>query len=527
MSTKTAIPKEAFRNRHYCPSCSYHGRRGIASSIILSSSPSSLLTPSKIKSSEDVGEDEKVSDTIEDVENRSSPVKSLLLFDSIHDRDDGTVLEDEVLKQQLLLEDDWNNRKIGEESSDFATIEKVESASKSSFLDGILSSYLGPRIILALAALVYGTNFPLGSLMDDALPASAATSARMVVAALVLSPYLFKIPRHLAGPILLCGCFTCLGYITQSLALIDTPPAVVSFLGATVVLICPFLEWFVDGKPMGIRDAPQTWLASFLCIAGVGVLELLDPIAMGQPDGSTIAAAVATSSVGAPALSDLTATPLFDSFLGIDSAGLLGLVLGIVQAAGFGTQVFLTGKMRSGISKDGGGAEEGQGQKIEEENMALPITAGLLATTAFLSMIWSFVDGWIATPGGDAYTLPHILSSLTMLDPSCPNPDQMVALAVLWTGIVSTSLIFVVEVTALGRVPVAEAAVILATEPLWAAFLSSLMTQSGIDLNVVVGGMLILGACLANTLQISHFQRIFGDIPEEKGNKREFDSQMR
>ena len=42
----------------------------------------------------------------------------------------------------------------------------------SSFIEGILSSYIGPRVILALVAILYGTNFPLGALMAQNLPPS-------------------------------------------------------------------------------------------------------------------------------------------------------------------------------------------------------------------------------------------------------------------------------------------------------------------------------------------------------------------
>jgi hypothetical protein len=114
--------------------------------------------------------------------------------------------------------------------------------SGNSLVDTVLNSYLGPRLLLAGASILYGTNFPLGRVMNDALPPSAATSARMVLAALALSPFLPKLSPKLAGSALLCGCFTALGYTTQSLALVDVSPATVAFLGAATVVVCPTLE---------------------------------------------------------------------------------------------------------------------------------------------------------------------------------------------------------------------------------------------------------------------------------------------
>lgn len=139
---------------------------------------------------------------------------------------------------------------------DNAVPEKLDS----NLLESVLSSYIGPRVILALVAILYGTNFPLGALMADNLPASAATSSRMVLASLVLSPFLLQLKPTLQKQVLVGGAFVSLGYVSQSIALVDTSPALVSFLGSATVLVCPLLQWALDKKPMGIKDAPQTWL---------------------------------------------------------------------------------------------------------------------------------------------------------------------------------------------------------------------------------------------------------------------------
>ncbi len=131
---------------------------------------------------------------------------------------------------------------------------------QSTLIESILSTYIGPRVILGLVAVLYGTNFPLGAIMNDNLPASAATSSRMVLASLVLSPFLLQLKPSLRTQVLIGGAFVSMGYISQSVALIDTSPALVSFLGSTTVLVCPILQWLVDKKPMGIKDVPQTWM---------------------------------------------------------------------------------------------------------------------------------------------------------------------------------------------------------------------------------------------------------------------------
>ena len=336
-------------------------------------------------------------------------------------------------------------------------------AGKPSIIDRLLSSYLGPRLLLGFASILYGTNFPLGAMMNDALPPSAATSARMLLASLALSPFLFKLESKLAPTALLCGCFTALGYITQSLALVDISPAKVSFIGAAVVLVCPALEILVNKKDMSLRSQPQVWLAATLCIVGVGVLELYDP-------------------TGATALSDVF------SQIGI------GDFLAFLQAVGFGTSFFVTERMMA-----------------EVPGQALPITAVQVSVSALLCMIWCLADGWIGTSGSESFGLPMMLFDSSL---------QMAAAAVLWTGLITTALNRFVETTALGKMKSAEASVILATEPLWAALFAALWLSTDFGANDYIGGALIVAACLATALQKDDFN-VFFDLIGGAGDEEE------
>ena len=316
-------------------------------------------------------------------------------------------------------------------------------------IDSFLASYAGSRLLLAVVAIVYATNFPLGAVMADALPASAVTSSRFVVASTALLPFLPQIAPELRRPAVASGLFVSLGYIAQSLALVDTAPATVSFLGvATPIVICPLLECFVDGKKMSPRDAPQTWLAAMLCIAGVAMLELMGG------GGSDVVSSAAPSSWG------------------IDSGGMLSLLAGL----GFGTGCYMSENM----------------MRDQPKEQALPITSVLVATTAAVSALWSLADGWMMEPNGWSYTLPGLFA-----DPSL----SMVAAAILWTGLISTSLNFFLEVKALGTIPSAEASVILAAEPLAAAALGSIMLHEHLAVCDYIGGALIITACLVNTLK--------------------------
>mmetsp|Transcript_43398 Transcript_43398/g.141339 ORF Transcript_43398/g.141339 Transcript_43398/m.141339 type:complete len:451 (+) Transcript_43398:42-1394(+) len=315
---------------------------------------------------------------------------------------------------------------------------------------GLSLPYLWPRGLLLFSSVLYGTNFPLGRIMNEALPPSAATSARLLLAAAALSPFLPRLAPELRLQAMRCGCFTALGYVTQSAALVDTPAATVAFLGALTVVVCPALAAAVDGRRLGLREAPQVWLSAGLALAGVGVLELAD---------------------------------------GLGAAG-WGDLWSVLQAVGFGTSFFLTERLMA-----------------REPGMALPITAAQCAVSAAFAGLWAVADGSGLIGGGGlgfgggegawlfdetkraSYALPGLLAS---------EQFRPVALAVAWTGLVTTAGNRIGETVALGRVASAEASVLLATEPLWAALFASLLLGESVSGWDAAGGALLVSACLAN-----------------------------
>lgn len=308
-----------------------------------------------------------------------------------------------------------------------------------------------PSALLLGCSVLYGTNFPLGRLMNDALPASATSSARFAMAALALSPFLPQLNPKLRAQAMLCGSFTALGYASQSIALVDTPAATVAFLGALTVIICPALSAVVDRKQLGFDDAPQTWLAAVLALAGVALLELA----------------------------------------GSDGVGAIGWGDGwsVLQAVGFGTSFFLTEKM---MTKD--------------PSQALPITAAQCAVAALVSAIWALADGLALPPLMDGPTAGWLLDESSrasatlpglLLDPSM----RVVAAAAAWTGLITTAANRLGETTALGKVSSAEASVLLATEPIWAALFAALLLGESLGWNDGAGGALLVGACLVNSAE--------------------------
>ena len=70
-------------------------------------------------------------------------------------------------------------------------------------------------------------------------------------------------------------------------------------------------------------------------------------------------------------------------------------------------------------------------------------------------------------------------------------------LALAWLGVLSSAAVLVVESVAVGKLSSSETAVVFSTEPLWAAAIGSLFVGEHIGPNTIVGGALVLAACIS------------------------------
>lgn len=306
-------------------------------------------------------------------------------------------------------------------------------------LDRLLSTHWGARVVLLVIPAIYGTNFALGSSLNEALANPALTTAlRMTLASVAILPWLVRLDvKNLLVPAVFTGLCSSIGYVGQSIALNDVDPARVSFLGAAVVVWCPILEALFDNRPF----TAQTWAAAGLCMSGVAILE----------------GVVGSSGVS----SALTFAP--------------GDGWAMLQAVGFGTQCFLCSKF------------------ITEENkeQVVPFTAVLVTVTAVTAWVWYTVTL-------DATAAPISLDSL----------PSSVWLSLAWTGLISTSANFALEVAALGRVPSSEASVFLSTEPIWAAIFAAVLLGNTMAPNDYVGGSLMILACLMNSVSFDEVKKM-------------------
>ena len=320
------------------------------------------------------------------------------------------------------------------------------------------------KALLLAVAVGYGTNFPIGRFMNDALPAAATTSGRFTLAALALSPFLPRLDKKLIVPALLTGVCDAVGYCAQSLALVDTPAAKVSFLGALTVVWVPCLSLLLkDGKRLDLASAPQVWLAALLTMCGIAFLEL---------GGSSLAEVLAV----AP-----------------------GDAWSVVQAIGFGTSFYLIGALL--VDSD--------------DDQVLPVTAVNIATVAAFAAIWAVADGCALGPLAASPSAGWLLDEATRSAYTLPGVIAgPVGAAFLWTGLVSTALVRVAETAGLARVNQADAAVIVATEPLWASVFGLVLLREGLGTTDTIGGALVIAACIVSSAEPSAVRGVLPMLPQ-------------
>jgi len=291
-------------------------------------------------------------------------------------------------------------------------------------------------MLMFCVAILWGTNFPaVKATIEAGLPASVAAASRFSIASLALLPLLRKareLPRELIVGGLECGCWIALGYVAQALALGDLQAGAVAFLASLQVVFVPLVLTALGGE-----FTPRLALASFMCVAGVALLEL----------GGLSGQAVAGNADGA---GDMAAS-----------------LIALLQPVGFGTSYIRI---------------EALMKKYPERG--LQISALQLISNAMVAIAWCGFD---------------VVSSAGQLN-LAPLSEPAVLGGLLYTGLVSTALTVLLQTRALGMLSATDSSVIIATEPLWAAGLAGMLLGEVLDGGAQLGGMLIVAGCLSNAL---------------------------
>lgn len=307
---------------------------------------------------------------------------------------------------------------------------------------GLSVAYLWPRVLLLGVAAIWGTNFGTVKLIQTALPASAAAGVRFGLAAAALSPALLGARRRLSAGLwregVVVGLWVFAGYATQSIALEGCHANTSAFLCSLAVAAVPLLTWLFPSLRPSNSSEPPSSLSTWLS-AGLAI------------------AGVACLELGAGA--PITASDGFALF----------------QAVAFGMGFILNERALA-----------------KYPDAALPISAIQLLVVAALSAAWALTDSATWSAAGGLHVLAPDLSPVFA--------DATIGGALAYAGLITTAATVVAENVALVRVTAAEMAVLLATEPLWAALFSAALLGESMAPTAAGGGALILAACLVSTL---------------------------
>lgn len=315
------------------------------------------------------------------------------------------------------------------------------------------------RLLLVLAAALYGTNFTCVKLLNEAVPVEMGTALRFALAALATLPWLLapsergessdrrvvgRAPNQnrirgvwdsilsssgIAAAIMgfEVGIWNSIGYVGQAVGLETMDASKSAFICSMAVVIVPILDHLAGKKIL-----PREIAGAAMAVVGVGFLEL---------------------GGGGDAMNSFTS----------------GDVASLIQPLAFGIGFW---RMEAGMRLF---------PQEAERMTAAQIFAVFVASTSF---------GLFAL-GADAPPLSQITTWLM---------DPMIFGALFWTGCVTTALTVYMETLALKTLSAAETTMIFSTEPLWGAAFASVVVGERLGLGAGLGAALILGGCVFSNI---------------------------
>jgi len=292
------------------------------------------------------------------------------------------------------------------------------------------------RVLVLIAAALYGTNFAAVKILDTHVPIAAGASLRFGLAALACAPFLFSGGSEErrgggeAGPApilagLEIGAWNSAGYLAQAVGLETTDASKSAFICSLAVVVVPLLDFAFGGKKLG----PKALVGCALAVLGVATLET-------QGGGATTAAF-------AP-----------------------GDLATFFQPLAFGVGFW---RMEKAMHKHPGAT--------------LKLTASQLLAVAGVSAAYMCMG----LGGVDPPSLSDLQTYLT-------DPSILAALA--WTGVVTTAFTVWLETLALGRLSAAETTLLFSTEPVWGSAFAAVVMGEAFGPRGYLGGAMILFACL-------------------------------
>ncbi len=338
------------------------------------------------------------------------------------------------------------------------SITKVGEQEKENISDGSLLW----KGVVALLCAVWASNFACAKIVlaQPGVDASLYALARFSLAALSLLPGTINAARkglmswETARGAFVCGSWVAFAYLGQTVGLMTTTPSracVICSLNCIFVAIVAELSRVNSTKDRGYMTNfdLKKLIPALIAVAGVAIIEL-------------------KGAAGNPTIGDL-----------ICFSQPIGFGLGYLQ-------------LEELMKKEPNAALPVSGIKLAVVAMAALVLFELSPHATAHFTVSNVIDASVANAVVEGAT-----SSMWKLPDFTPIVSSPVALgAICYTGIITTSLALWVESIAFQRVQATDASIILTTEPLFAAAISSVLVGEQFGASDAIGAFFIVGACI-------------------------------
>ena len=315
-------------------------------------------------------------------------------------------------------------------------------------------------VVVVLCAL-WGSNFASAKLVleQPGVDASLFGVARFSLAALSLLPGTLlsvrkgSIDWETAKGAMVCGSWVAFGYLGQLIGLTDTTPSRSCVICSLNCIFVAMVAEIMRVNSAGDRGYATSFhlkklVPALIAVVGVAIIEW-------------------KGAAGSPTMGD---------------------VISFSQPIGFGMGYLQLEELMK-----------------KRPSAALPVSAIKLAVVASAALVYfelsphasSAVLTLANNVAGDAESIVEATKGSFVLPDFSPVLASPIAMgAILYTGIVTTSIALWVESIAFQRVPATDASIILTTEPLFAAAVSAFLVGETFGYSDAVGAIFIVGACI-------------------------------
>ena len=303
------------------------------------------------------------------------------------------------------------------------------------------------RVLVLVAAALYGTNFACVKAIDETIPIGVAAAMRFGLAAVVTAPFLFgggdteenqvTTTSSSSLPLLLgleIGVWNAVGYLSQAAGLEGVSASKSAFICSMAVIVVPLLDFLFSGKTLSSR----AMVGCALAILGVGILEW-------EGGGSGMGHSLSLSA---------------------------SEVATYLQPFAFGVGFWRMERAMHMFPKE-----------------SLKLTAAQLLSVFLASTMYMIFGSSQAPP-----SLSDVYSWLT---------DPAILASLAWTGVVTTAFTVWLETLALKKLSAAETTLLFSTEPVWGSLFSAAVFGEAFGMHSIVGSAVILMSCIYSSGGIS------------------------